>query len=181
MSERDRPDPGEGFATRWSRRKVEAREPAKPSTAPAPAAPPPAQLSPAPAEPLPPVESLTPESDFARFLQPDVEEGVKRQALRKLFSDPHFNVMDGLDVYIDDFSKPDPIPESWYAKLNQMKSLPGLLEGPPEPPESAAGEGSEGVPGASQEVLSIQEDATPTLDSSSDTVSRRIQKPLVKE
>jgi hypothetical protein len=29
--------------------------------------------------------------------------------LKQLFRDPHFNVMDGLDVYIDDYSKPDPI------------------------------------------------------------------------
>ena len=30
--------------------------------------------------------------------------------MKKLFSDPHFNVMDGLDTYIDDYGKPDPIP-----------------------------------------------------------------------
>ena len=42
-------------------------------------------------------------------MQPGVDESVKRGALKKLFSDPRFNVMDGLDVYIDDYSKPDPI------------------------------------------------------------------------
>ena len=30
--------------------------------------------------------------------------------MKKLFSDPHFNVMDGLDTYIDDYGKPDPLP-----------------------------------------------------------------------
>jgi hypothetical protein len=33
---------------------------------------------------------------------------VRNAALKKLFTDPHFNVMDGLDVYIDDYGKPDP-------------------------------------------------------------------------
>ncbi len=61
------------------------------------------------APPLPPVDSLGFDSDFTRFLAPKVDEAVKRQALRKLFNDPRFNVMDGLDVYIDDYSKFEPI------------------------------------------------------------------------
>ena len=47
-----------------------------------------------PAEPLPlpAVETLTPESDFTPFMAPDVDGRVRRQALKTLFSDPHFNV-----------------------------------------------------------------------------------------
>jgi hypothetical protein len=58
---------------------------------------------------LPPVETLTIDSDFAPFFQPKVGETLKRQALKQLFRDPHFNVMDGLDTYIGDYSIPDPI------------------------------------------------------------------------
>ena len=58
---------------------------------------------------LPPVESLTIDSDFSAFLQPKVDEALKRQALKQLFRDPRFNVMDGLDVYVGDYSQPDPI------------------------------------------------------------------------
>ena len=76
--------------------------------------------APAPVEPLPPVESLTIESDFAQFLAPKVEESVKRAALRKLFSDPHFNVMDGLDTYIGDYTQADPMPEGMLAKLKDV-------------------------------------------------------------
>ena len=72
---------------------------------------------------LPPVESLTVDSDFTPFMQPGVDPALKRQALRTLLRDPRFNVMDGLDVYIDDFSKPDPIPADWLGKLNQMAHL----------------------------------------------------------
>ena len=69
------------------------------------------------------VARLTRESDFSRFVVPGVDEGVKRAAMKKLFSDPHFNVMDGLDTYIDDYSKPDPIPEAMLRQLNQAKDL----------------------------------------------------------
>jgi hypothetical protein len=69
------------------------------------------------------VESLTPESDFTPFMSPEVDGGVRRQALKTLFSDPRYNVMDMMDVYVDDYSKPDPIPESWMGKLEQLSRL----------------------------------------------------------
>ncbi|HYD77465.1 DUF3306 domain-containing protein [Ramlibacter sp.] len=62
-------------------------------------------------------QALTPESDFTRFVRRDVPADVKNAALKKLFADPHFNVMDGLDVYIDDYGKPDPLPESAVRQL----------------------------------------------------------------
>jgi hypothetical protein len=31
--------------------------------------------------------------------------------------------MDMMDVYVDDYSKPDPLPESWLGKLEQMSRL----------------------------------------------------------
>ena len=73
------------------------------------------------------VAELTPESDFTRFLASDVESGVKNAALKKLFADPHFNLMDGLDVYIDDYSVPSPLPQHMLAKLAQAKFL-GLIK-----------------------------------------------------
>ena len=57
-----------------------------------------------------------------------VDEGVKRAALKKLFSDPRFNVMDGLDVYIDDYSIEDPIPPGMLAQLQHAQTT---LFGPP--------------------------------------------------
>lgn len=130
----------EDFLSRWSKRKSEARTaPAAPAPAairgedPA-AAPLAAEAKHAP-EPLPPVESLTPESDFTGFMKPDVDDGVRRQALRTLFRDPQFNVMDGLDVYIDDYSKPDPLPESWLSQLRMVERLGAYQE--PDPPAEA--------------------------------------------
>jgi hypothetical protein len=72
---------------------------------------------------LPPLEDLTPESDFAPFMRSGVAQAVRGQALRTLFQDPRFNVMDGLDTYIADYSLPDPLPPDWLGKMNQMARL----------------------------------------------------------
>ena len=77
-------------------------------------------------EPAPTLEdarALTPESDFRRFVAGDVPADVKNTALKKLFADPRFNVQDGLDVYIDDYSKPDPIPPAMLKKLASAQFL----------------------------------------------------------
>ena len=158
------------FLGRWSRRKHASRRgealpqaapESKPASAAAPAA---ARTTEVPAsEPveapveLPPVESLTPESDFTPFMKEDVDPVLRRQALRTLFRDPRFNVMDGLDVYIDDYSKPDPIPADWMGKLNQMARL-GDYKPPEEIPEpaqeAAAPNDAPAIPAANQEVAS---------------------------
>ncbi len=53
---------------------------------------------------LPPLESLGPESDYSAFLSPEVDEQLKKLALRKLFKAPFYNVLDGLNDYDDDFT-----------------------------------------------------------------------------
>lgn len=114
---------------RWSQRKhAAAREMASAAPAPEPAPVAPAAThaeSPAPAqaEPLPSVESLSFDDDFTAFMKPEVDPSLRREALKKLFRDPRFNVMDGLDVYIDDYTKSDPIPPSVLAGLAQARYL----------------------------------------------------------
>jgi len=115
-------DDKEPFLSRWSRRKLGAKEP-PPDALPAadlpaatPAAPPATDLGAAGAP-----QGLS--AEYREFFDPQVDEKLRRTALRKLFGDPHFNVMDGLDTYIDDYSKPDPIPEAMLRQLNQAKAL----------------------------------------------------------
>jgi Protein of unknown function (DUF3306) len=43
--------------------------------------------------------------------------------LKKLLHDPRFNVMDGLDTYIADYSKPDPIEPEIVKQLMQARYL----------------------------------------------------------
>lgn len=131
-------DHDSGFLSRWSRRKVQARQDPAEAEVPPPAVPqpPPLELAPPPpapaaegAPPPPPAptleeaRALTPESDFRRFVTPEVAPEVRHTALKQLFADPHFNRMDGLDVYIDDYGKPDPIPADMLRKMTQSAFL----------------------------------------------------------
>jgi hypothetical protein len=141
-------DNDDGFLARWSRRKAQVQQGvpvapeapvdvpaalppapvarAEPVDAAAPASEPPPAAAPAPT--LDDVAALTKDSDFKRFVAPDVDPGVKNAAMKKLFaSDPHFNVMDGLDVYIDDYNKFEPVPESIMRQLFNARTL-GLLD-----------------------------------------------------
>ena len=108
---------GEGFVGRWSRLKADARERSveKPPAAPG------STEAPPPDPPAP--EQLTFDSDYRQFFHPKVGEDVRRVALKKLFSDPRFNVMDGLDVYIDDYSRTEPIPAAMLAGLRQAQNI----------------------------------------------------------
>lgn len=72
------------------------------------------------------VQALTPASDFSRFTGAQVAPEVRNAAMKKLFSDPHFNVMDGLDIYIDDYGKPDPLPRGMLQSLASAEFL-GLV------------------------------------------------------
>jgi hypothetical protein len=145
-----------GFLARWSQRKSLARqggeaglppEPERPVATPAQpevAATKPPPESPEPAEPPPPptladVAQLTPASDFSRFVAQGVQPEVKNAALKTLFTDPHFNVMDGLDTYIDDYSQPSPLPASMLKKMAQARFL-GLVTEDPEALTQAAAE-----------------------------------------
>jgi hypothetical protein len=103
----------EAFLSRWSRLKQEqARE-----------APLPEAKKEAPAPVLPPVESLTPESDFAPFMHPKVGDALRRVALKKLFADPHFNVPDPYEAYSGDWTGGDPISEELLKTLNQARTV----------------------------------------------------------
>jgi Protein of unknown function (DUF3306) len=124
------------FVSRWSRRKVAARRgetlaepaPPQPPPAPAPSAETPASAPAEPAIELPSLDTLKGlESDYKAFLQPEVDPATRSAALRKLFGDPHFNTMDRLDVYIDDYSIPDPIPAAMLKTLSAARSL-GLFD-----------------------------------------------------
>ena len=110
--------------------------------------------------PLPTLEDvalLSRDSDFSRFVLPGVDDTVKNAAMKKLFSDPHFNVMDGLDTYIDDYGIPDPIPEAMLRRMTQSKFL-RLFDDDPPPADAAAA--------VALPVASPDGEATPALPQS---------------
>ena len=142
----------DGFLGRWSQRKQAVREgkplieppapvlrpevsappanrvalspnatPATPATdltAPAPEA-----AEPAPVLSMDDVKALTQESDYAPFVSRAVSPEVRNAAMKKLFTDPHYNVMDRLDIYIDDYSLPDPLPATMLRQMASAKFL----------------------------------------------------------
>jgi hypothetical protein len=169
MTSEDRDD----FLRRWSRRKREAA--AKETPAPA-AGQAPAQADPAPKSadanrtgaPVapPPVEALTPESDFRAFMDAKIDSRTRNAALKKLFVDPRFNVIDPLDIDIDDYSKLERLPEAAVKTLAHARNAllapgearagedRGEAQEPQEPPRPAAGDNAvdpaAGEPGAAQ-------------------------------
>ena len=134
-------DEPSGFLGRWSRRKVDAvqgkplEEPVEKLEAPPPAANANAAVAPAAqsqvqqelpekkALTLADAKLLTKDSDFKPFMAGDVTPDVRNAAMKQLFTDPHFNVMDGLDTYIDDYSKFEPIPEAMLRQMTSAKFL----------------------------------------------------------
>ena len=151
-----------GFLGRWSRRKAEVRqgktvaEPTPASslglpqgatdvthaaTSQSPHTEPASEANPsAPAPTLEDVQSLTPASDYTPYMARGVTSDVKNAALKKLFTDPHFNVMDRMDIYIDDYGQPDPIPLAMLRQMNGAKFLNLFDEDTETPVPNAAGD-----------------------------------------
>jgi hypothetical protein len=130
----------DGFLGRWSRRKAglepegldSAAPELKPKVTPSPVPQDKKAIesasAPAEEETLPPtleeaesIDRFAP--DFSAFMKPNVDPAVQQAAMKKLFSDPHFNIMDRLDIYIDDYSIPDPIPMEMLKRMVQSESL----------------------------------------------------------
>lgn len=116
----------EPFLSRWSRRKQAAREPpSEPAVAPdeeaaakplaeargAAAPGDQAEAGPPQDEPpeLPPLESLTEESDFSAFMHATVDPALRRLALRKMWGNPKYGIVDPLDPFRADFAAFTPL------------------------------------------------------------------------
>lgn len=85
-------------------------------------------------------QQLTPESDFTGFMARGVTPEVKNAAMKKLFTDPHFNVMDRMDVYIDDYGQPDPLPMAMLRQMTSAKTLNLFDDAPDATAETNVGD-----------------------------------------
>ena len=120
----------EGFLRRWARLKGAGEAPPDaapvPTPVPAPtpasgrtAGQPPVAVPPTLAE----AAQLGADADFGRFVAPGVDSAVRRLALKRMFADPHFNAIDGLDIYMGDYTQADPIPAAMMAALQHARSV----------------------------------------------------------
>lgn len=153
----------EGFLNRWSRRKAgkleelsgEVNDPVKPAKdLPVETQPVPSEASPpATMEDVEKIDRFAP--DFSAFMKPEVDPTVQQAALKKMFTDPHFNVMDGLDIYIDDYSKPDPLPPGMLEKLVQSDML-GLFQKTAEAADPALNQSKSAIDSEAKDAGSAQ-------------------------
>lgn len=131
----------ENFLDRWSRLKQDkAKDEAKP----------PVETKDEPAPVLPPVDQLNPESDFKPFMDPRVDGGTRREALKKLFGDAHFNTIDPFEPYSVDLTKEDPIPADMLKKLEHARHW--LFDEKEEARRQAAQQASEEAAKQAQET-----------------------------
>lgn len=152
----------EGFFRRWARLKstggdvapVEPpRVPAVPAPAPVPAA---AQGSDT-APTLEDVARLTPDADFSAFVAQGVDKSVQRLALKKLFTDPHFNTIDGLDMYMNDYNQASPLSPAMLASLKHAPGVLSRLFGDEQEAEQKIEQTSEQAPEQEPAPLSTQQ------------------------
>lgn len=176
-----------GFLGRWARRKtdvLQGKAVQEPVVVTKPVLPEPvaSEVKPGaeqatekpPALSLEDVKLLTKDSDFKPFMAQNVGSDVRNAAMKKLFADPHFNVMDGLDIYIDDYSKSDPIPEAMLRAMTSSKFLKLFdeEENPDEPNakapswENANNPVDQTVAQSGQQTDRAQADAVPQINSS---------------
>ena len=110
-------------------------------------------------------QALTPQSDFKPFVASHVSPEVKNAAMKKLFTDPHFNVMDRLDIYIDDYSQPDPLPQSMLRQMASAHFL-GLFDDLPQAQAAAqiVPTGVSQLDPSAPETIATEADRRPTPD-----------------
>lgn len=155
----------EPFLSRWSRIKTEARQ-AQGDAKAAPAAeedaepPAPAPGGPGAEAALPPIESLEgAASEYRGFMNPEVGDSLRRAALKKLFSDPHFNAIDPNEAYSGDFTQSEGIDAAMMKTIEHAKGL--LFDEPPQAARESGeseGEGRRVQPGEAKEMQSLPED-----------------------
>lgn len=74
---------------------------------------------------MPPLDTLDDRSDVSMFFARGVSEALRRQALRKVFSGPAFNVRCPLDEYAEDYSMPEKLGATAAAGLRRWAQEEG--------------------------------------------------------
>lgn len=114
----------EEFLQRWTRIKYqEEKQPAEANTIHPETHEPPSSHEQLTDKDMPSIDSLTEESDYSGFLSPNVSEQLRKQALRKLFSSPVFNIKDGLDDYDGEYTDFDKLGDIVTADMKHQLEL----------------------------------------------------------
>ncbi|PIL45604.1 hypothetical protein CR105_05805 [Massilia eurypsychrophila] len=143
--------PSEGFLQRWSRLKAEPVAPAPVEVVPAPPAAPVAEPQADVALPtLADAAALDAASDYSAFVGRGVDASVRRLAMKKLFADPHFNVKDGLDIYMGDYNIASPVSEAMLASMSHARNIFARIDDALTPDAADAASPLAGPPAAGE-------------------------------
>jgi hypothetical protein len=152
----------EPFLRRWSRLKADSAS--RPDAAAVPGPVPEGGAVPAPEETqgasepealppgdedMPPIETLGEDSDFSGFMSPRVSAALRKQALRKLFSSPKFNVISDMDDYVGDYRNFPPLGDIVTSDMKHAAARlieKQLREAEAEAATAAAAAGTEEAP-----------------------------------
>jgi hypothetical protein len=94
-----------------------------------------------------PVETLTENSDFSKFMSPGVSDELRNLALRKMFQAPSFNIRDGLDEYDEDYTSFEKLGDIVTADMrHQMEMMEMEARRKLEAEEKEVAAAEEGVP-----------------------------------
>jgi hypothetical protein len=187
------------FFARWARRKSDAPHDPAPaldadaSTTATRTVADASQIDDSKAKPLPSLEdvaNLGHDSDYSVFMASGVDEAVKRSAMKKLFTNPHFNIMDGLDIYIGDYNKFEPITPEILAALNHAKALlnplaqfeaplMGMLDNLAEKPSENRMEAEKTASESGEQIAEIADQAQLPENTLSQTASKEV--PPIKQ
>ena len=126
-----------------------------------------------PPEDLPAVASLDGlSSDYRGFLRPGVDDSLRRDALKRLFADPHFNTIDLFEAYSGDYTQGEPIDAAMMRTLEHAR---GLLFDEPNGPGGGRAEPSARVEQAAVSTARPEGASAPVLQPGRDGESDAVQ------
>tara|TARA_B100001146_G_scaffold93298_1_gene82656 strand:+ start:1194 stop:1856 length:663 start_codon:yes stop_codon:yes gene_type:complete len=174
---------GEGFVARWSRRKIEEKEPSKDTKSEVSKL---EESAPLDADStrdegdeektnvddLPDVETLNESSDYTPFLKDGVPEKLKRMALRKLWkSNPAFGFIDGLDDYDEDYSAIGIVAQEIFTNYKPGKGMVDPDETEEEIDEAVKAEGEVEPEEEARDLGEIEAEAEAEAEAEEDEVA----------
>ena len=137
-------------------------------------------------EDMPPLETIDEGGSLSAFFSPKVSAGLRRAALKRLFSQPEYNVVDMLDDYALDYSKREPLGDIVTAEMRYRaeqarklveRKLKAKLDAETDPEaraaliesiEANAADAEAPDEAASDEALARQADADASTDTTTD-------------
>lgn len=113
---------------------------------------------------MPPLETLNETSDYSAFMSSGVSDALRKMALKKLFHTPQFNIRDGLDEYDEDFTRFEALGDMITSDMRHQIELEAqrkLQQSLQQDRDSAGVEVSAGE--ADVSMPSVQDDSTKTV------------------